>query len=109
MTICICLQYTYPVAKLPVPVLFEWDQGNIDKNWKKHRVNNKETEETFFNKPLKIYKDKKHSQKEDRFVALGITNKKRRLYIIFTLRKEKIRIISARNQSEKERGEYEKK
>lgn len=101
------------MAKLPVPLSFEWNQGNIDKNWKKHRISNKEAEEIFFNKPLRIYKDKKHSQKEDRFVALGITSKQKRLYIVFTLRKtlrkEKIRIISARNQSKKERDEYEKK
>lgn len=96
------------MTKLPAPISFEWDVGNLKKSWEKHNVNNKEAEEVFFHRPLKIYKDKTHSQKEDRFVVLGTTSKKRKLHIVFTVRKEKIRIISARNQSKKERGEYEK-
>lgn len=95
--------------KLPVPLLFDWDKGNVKKNWKRHKVHFKEAEEIFFNKPLKIFPDKKHFEKEKRFVAFGFTNLKRKLTIIFTFRKERIRIISARNQSKKERGEYEKK
>jgi len=97
------------MKRLPVPLSFNWNTGNIDKNWKKHRVHFKEAEEIFFNKPLRIFPDINHSKKEDRFVAFGKTNQKRKLTIIFTLREEKIRIISARNQSKKERGEYEKK
>ena len=95
--------------ELPVPVSFDWNQGNIDKNWGKHGVRYKETEEVFFNKPLRTLEDVKHSQKESRFVALGITNKGRKLYIIFTIRNGKIRVISARNQSKKEREIYAKK
>lgn len=95
------------MAKLPVPVSFDWDEGNIEKNWKKHSVHYKEAEEVFLNKPLKTFQDVKHSQKEDRFVALGTTNKKRRLYITFMIREQKIRVISARDQSKKERRVYE--
>ena len=97
------------MTKLPVPVSFDWDKANINKNWERHKVNYKEAEEIFVNKPLKIFKDKKHSQKEFRFSALGITNKKRRLYVSFTIRDKKIRIISARDQSKEERILYEKK
>lgn len=96
------------MAKIPSPIAFDWDLGNLDKNWKKHKVSFRETEEIFFNKPIKFFEDAKHSQKENRFVALGITNKKRRLCIIFMIRAEKIRIISARTQSKKEREIYEK-
>ena len=88
--------------------MFVWDKGNIDKNWQKHEVRVKEAEEIFYNKPLELMKDEGHSQKEDRFVALGKTNKNRGLYIVFTLRKSKIRVISARDQSQKERKYYEK-
>ncbi len=95
--------------KLPVPVSFNWDKGNIDKNWKRHKVHFKESEEIFFNKPLKTYRDIKHSQKEERFVALGMTNKKRLLCIVFTLRKAQIRVISARDQSKIEKELYVKK
>lgn len=93
---------------LPVPVAFEWDKGNIDKNLK-HDVTDKVLEEVFNNEPLKIFKDIKHSQKEQRFVAYGVTNVNRNLTIVFTLRLEKIRVISARDQNKKERRLYEKK
>lgn len=94
--------------KLPVPLLFDWDEGNSDKNWLKHKVSLKEVEEIFFNKPLKIFEDERHSQKEERLLAYGATNRGRQLAIVFTLRGEKIRIISARNQNKKERKVYEK-
>ncbi len=94
--------------KLPVPLLFDWDKGNLDKNWLKHKISYKEVEEIFFDRFLKIFEDEKHSQMESRLVAYGITNKSRKLTVIFTLREEKIRIISARNQNKKERRVYEK-
>lgn len=97
------------MRRLPAPLSFEWDKGNIDKNWEKHKVHFKEAEEVLFNKPLKIFPDKEHSKKEPRYVAFGITNLKRKLTIIFTVGKNKIRIISARNQSRKERRKYVKK
>lgn len=46
---------------------FDWDKGNIDKNWLKHNVDFRECEEVFFNKPLLISFDKKHSITEKRF------------------------------------------
>ncbi len=88
---------------------FDWNKGNVDKNWTKHKVSFKECEEIFRNQPIKIFYDKHHSKKEERFAAFGITNNKRLLTIIFTVRNNKIRIISARNQSRKERKKYEQK
>lgn len=90
------------------PVEFDWNEFNKDKNWTKHNVENKECEEIFYNKPLKTYPDKKHSLLEKRFVAFGMTNKQRKLTAIFTIRNNKLRIISARNMSRKERNVYEK-
>lgn len=87
---------------------FDWDEGNKNKNWLKHKVKDKESEEVFFNKPLLVNFDKKHSNKEKRFQALGKTNKNRKLFIAFTFRNQKIRIISARDQNKKERRQYEK-
>lgn len=87
---------------------FDWNEGNIDKNLVKHSVTNKEAEEIFRNRPLKLFKDIKHSQKEQRFVALGLTNTQRKLNIVFTIREIKIRVISARNMSKKEKELYEK-
>jgi len=94
--------------KLPVPILFDWDEGNRDKSWQKHKIHFKETEEVFFNKPVKIFPDKKHSTAENRFLGLGRTNNDNLLTIIFTIRNKKLRIISALSQNKKERKIYEK-
>lgn len=93
---------------LPEPIIFEWDKGNISKNFK-HKVSDKETEEIFSNKPKFILEDEKHSLKEKRYMIWGSTNEDKRLAVFFTIRKDKIRIISARDMSKKERREYEKK
>lgn len=85
---------------------FEWDQGNNEKN-KKHNVEDKETEEVFLDEGKVIFKDKLHSKIEDRFIVVGKTKKGRLLYICFTKRKKKIRIISARDINKKEVTLYE--
>jgi len=90
-------------------VEFDWDRGNRDKNYQKHKVSFKEAEDVFFNRPLKVFKDKKHSQVEERFIALGKSDSERKLFITFTIRRNKLRVISARDQSRKERKIYEKK
>jgi len=91
------------------PVEFIWDKGNKDKNWIKHKVTNRECEEVFFDKNKKIYKDKLHSIKEDRFILLSKTKKKRLLYTVFIIRNKKVRIISARDINRKERRLYNEK
>ncbi len=87
---------------------FDWDEGNARKN-EKHGVSMAETEQVFFNTPLLVLEDIKHSRKELRFHALGKTDKVRLLHITFTLRgaDEKIRVISARDMHRKERAIYE--
>ena len=87
---------------------FEWDKGNINKNIK-HKVEDKEAEEVFFDENKVIYKDILHSNKEKRYLLLGKTKVKRLLFIVFTQRKNKIRIISARKINKKEVYLYEKK
>ncbi len=85
---------------------FEWDKDNIEKNWLKHKVTPVECEQVFFNKAL-IAEDVKHSQQEKRCYALGLTNNRRLLFVAFTIRRNLIRVISARNISKKERKIYE--
>ncbi|WP_456391761.1 BrnT family toxin [Nitratifractor sp.] len=86
---------------------FEWDEGNILKNELKHGLFYKEIEEVFFNEPLLLTEDRKHSQKECRCFALGQTDAGKRVLVVFTLRDQKIRVISARPMSKKERRIYE--
>jgi len=87
---------------------FDWDDGNARKN-DKHGVSTAEAEQLFFNKPLLMIVDTKHSQGEPRYHALGKTDKGRALHITFTLRNagERIRVISARDMHRKERTIYE--
>lgn len=96
------------IKVLPKVVAFEWDKGNIDKNLKKHNVFNQEVEEVFFNKSIVFSEDKKHSTTEKRYMLWGKTNTNRKLTIFFTIRNNRIRVISARDMHKKERGEYEK-
>ena len=86
---------------------FEWDDGNIHKNEKKHGLKWSMIEEIFFNDPLLIVEDFKHSQQECRCVALGVNNLEELLTVVFTVRAKKIRVISARMMSKKERLIYE--
>ncbi|MEA3251402.1 MAG: BrnT family toxin [Pseudomonadota bacterium] len=75
----------------------------------KHGVSQSEAEEIFFNEPLLVLEDSRHSQAEARFHALGETDDKRLLHITFTLRQSGtlIRVISARDMHRKERAIYE--
>lgn len=86
---------------------FEWDNGNRDKNQLKHGVTCGECEEVFFNQPLIILDDAAHSQGEMRHAALGLTDAARKLFVVFTIRGGKIRVISARDMHRKERQFYE--
>ena len=88
---------------------FDWNQGNLLKNWEKHGVKYTEAEEIFNDKDRKIYKDVKHSTNEDRYLALGKTAAKRKLAVDFVFRGKRIRIISARAMSKKEKIVYEKR
>jgi uncharacterized DUF497 family protein len=87
---------------------FEWDDGNARKSSDKHGVGQAEAEQVFFNEPLLILEDPRHSLHEPRFHALGQTDAGRLLHVTFTLRSAatRIRVISARGMSRKERARY---
>jgi hypothetical protein len=88
---------------------FDWDAGNERKNVHKHRVSKLESEQVFFNQPLLILQDSKHSGDENRFHALGKSDNCRLIHVTFTLRSKDtlVRVISARNMHKKERKVYE--
>lgn len=88
---------------------FEWDQGNARKSFDKHGVSQGEAEQIFGNDPLIVTDDLAHNQSEPRYHALGRTDGARLLHATFTLRanRTRIRIISARDMSRKERQRYE--
>jgi hypothetical protein len=86
---------------------FQWDRGNSNKNLLKHNVQNWECEQVFFNKPLLVLEDPGHSVAEKRWAAFGKTDSGRLLVVIFTMRGNSLRVISARGMNSKERKFYE--
>jgi len=88
---------------------FDWDDANSSKNWLKHKVSKMECEQVYFNHPLIIADDESHSNLERRWFLLGRTDLDRKLFVVFTLRKNLIRVISARNMNKKERVLYNEK
>ena len=85
---------------------FDRDKGNLDKNWIKHRVSPLECERAFFNLPFLVFHDEAHSKVEKRHYALGRTDRKRYLLLVFVIRKNRVRIISARDMNRREREAY---
>jgi len=86
---------------------FEWDERKARLNKRKHGVSFEEAS-TVFADPLAltIY-DPVHSEEENRYVALGESQRRRLLVVVFTDRDDRIRIISARVATRRERKDYE--
>ena len=85
---------------------FDSDAGNTAKNRVLQQVTQAECEPAFFNRPILVAVDERHSAEERRYAALGQTNAGRRLAIVFTIRGTLVRVISARNMSRRERRIY---
>ena len=85
---------------------FDWDESNAEKNWQRHQVLPEECEQLFFNRPLVLKQDAGRSKVEIRYYALGRTDSGRFLFVVFTIRKTLIRVISARDMSRKERAVF---
>jgi uncharacterized protein len=88
--------------------VFDWDSGNISKNYKKHNVTWAEAEEVFKNVPIVFFDDEKYSELEKRYIVFGKSNRQRLLVMSITIRINKIRIISIRDQNKKEKSIYKK-
>jgi hypothetical protein len=86
---------------------YDWDEGNVNKNWESHKVSPREAEQVFFNRPLIVAHDVKHSGTERRYFVLGQTDDDRALFVAFTIRGDLIRVISARDMSRRERKVYQ--
>lgn len=110
---CILRTYTEAVSKRDDPLDlckgFEWDEGNERKNWELHQVTPEEAEDLFFNQPLVVRSDARHSAREKRYYALGQTTAGRRLFVVFTIRSSRLRVISIRDMNRKENEFYAKR
>lgn len=88
---------------------FDWDQWNVQKNEEKHGVSRLEAESAFYDEKYSLFEDTKHSDREKRFILFGKSLENRVLMVGFTLRAHRIRVITARPASRRERMVYEKK
>ena len=89
------------------PMQFQWDAGNQEKNWIKHRVTHAECEETFFDPHKRLLHPALHGESETRHVLIGYTAGKRLLFVVFTIRGHTVRVISARDTHRREKSLYE--
>lgn len=96
-----------PQDKLRGCTGFDWDAGNDTKNWDKHDVRCGECEQLFFNRPLIVRRDAVHAIAEPRYYALGKTDAGRLLFLVFTIRGTLIRVLSARDMTERESERYD--
>ncbi len=91
----------------PEPIRFQWDAGNREKNWLKHRVTNAECEEMFFDPHKRLFHLTPRTERETRYGLIGRTKDKRLLFVVFTIRGHAVRVISGRDLNKRERGLYE--
>ena len=87
---------------------FEWDSNKAKSNQKKHGISFEEAK-TVFQDPLSInFDDPDHSIGENRYIIMGLSSEGRYLLVSHTERENKIRLISARLLTSKERRDYER-
>lgn len=89
-------------------IKFEWDEWNLDKSYLKHGVLPKEAEEIFVDGESIVLPGVQHSQNEERFIIAGKTLEETKMFVVFTFRNDKIRVISARRMHGKEVKKYER-
>jgi uncharacterized DUF497 family protein len=90
-------------------IRFEWDVAKARTNLAKHNVAFEESCMVFADVNSLTIDDPQHSQSEKRSITLGLASTSRLLVVVLTERNGKIRIISARRASKKEKEQYEKK
>ena len=86
---------------------FEWDENKAGLNLDKHGITFKEATTVFDDPNGLLAGDPAHSGQEPRFWLIGESSDSRLIVVVFTLRRESIRIISARPAGWKERAHYE--
>ena len=89
-------------------IVFDWDQWNVQKNESKHGVSRLEAESAFYDPHYRLFEDLRHSSRnETRYILYGRSLEARVLMVGFTRRGRKVRIITARPASRKERRIYD--
>ena len=88
-------------------LLFEWDSNKARRNIETHDISFDEASTAFSDTSSLTIHDPLHSDEENRFILIGNSYQNRLLVVVHTERGNKIRIISARKATKKERKQYE--
>jgi uncharacterized DUF497 family protein len=90
-----------------MPIKFDWDKRKAQDNLRKHRIDFNEASTVFADTLSITIPDPDHSDDEERWVTMGLSNRHRLLVVVHTEEDETIRIISARRADRLERRKYE--
>ncbi len=92
-------------------LIFVWDENKNRENRKKHKVSFEEAKSVFYDDHARLILDPDHSEEEDRFILLGLSDKLRMLVVVHSYREKDrvIRIISARKSTKNETKFYERR
>ncbi|MGK7893279.1 MAG: BrnT family toxin [Xenococcus sp. (in: cyanobacteria)] len=86
---------------------FEWDENKAESNWHKHGITFEQALTVFADPYLLFTEDTKYSEQESREWAIGEAENGSIIVVVFTMRDQNIRIISARKATKRERRRYE--
>jgi uncharacterized DUF497 family protein len=90
-----------------MPIKFDWDPRKARRNLQKHEIDFDEASTVFADTLSITIPDPDHSEDEERWVTIGLSNRQRLLVVVHTEEEETIRIISARIADRLERRKYE--
>ena len=88
-------------------VIYEWDPAKAASNWRKHGVTFAEAASVYLDPGALTFDDPDHSIGELREITIGVSTKQRLLFVSHCMRGDRIRIISARKATRRERKQYE--
>lgn len=90
-------------------MVYEWDPKKAAANFHKHKVSFAEAASVFLDPLARTFSDPDHSDEEDREITIGFSSKRRVLFVSHCERGDRIRIVSARRATRKERSQYEQR
>ncbi|MBQ6435166.1 MAG: BrnT family toxin [Synergistaceae bacterium] len=85
-------------------LIVEWDENKAEMNWKKHRIHFEDAALIFLDENRIDEFDEEHSDYEERRKVIGMVENI--LFVVYTERGEKLRLISARNATRREKEDY---
>jgi uncharacterized DUF497 family protein len=89
-------------------VTYEWDPAKAAANVRKHGVSIAEAASVFLDPMALTFEDPDHSEDEDREITIGVLTKRGILFVAHCARGDRIRIISTRKATQRERKQYAK-